>query len=72
MSPTFINVTDMSAILIIHAERLSHLSPHALIEVEAISPQSSFTYRFQFVFSITLKLYNILKNSVNKAKHVFK
>ncbi len=38
MSPTFSNVTDMSAILIIHGECLSHLSAHALIEFEAYNP----------------------------------
>ena len=38
MSPTFPNVTDMSAILIIHGDCLSHLSPHALIEFEASNP----------------------------------
>lgn len=35
MSPTFPNVSDMSAILIIHGECLYYLSLHALIGFEA-------------------------------------
>lgn len=56
MSPTFPNVTDMSALLIIHGECLSHLSPRALIESEASNPPSSFTTPFNTVLPITVQV----------------
>lgn len=50
MSPTFLNVTDKSGILIIYVQCLSHLYQHASIEAEAFKPAILFFfYPFAFV-----------------------
>lgn len=66
MSPTFLNVTDKSGILIIYVQCLSHLYQHASIEAEAFKPAILFFfYPFAFVLPYIIQL-----NSVNKVNYI--